>query len=138
MNFPSDIDGDLANLSALGRFLNPVEDHPLELAVDAFVWNNRPSGFVLHSADSDASAFFAKVSQSYADMKNDSTLAFTADSVRWQYVIADIWIFAQYLLLSRTYIEFSLSDLALTHVVPIVSLLFPLKQFELFHHHENH
>ena len=46
-------------------FLNPEEDHPLELAVDAYLWKSRPSGFEIHKPDQLAVNFYSNVSLAY-------------------------------------------------------------------------
>ena len=80
-------------------FLNPAEDHPLEIAVDAYEYKNRVPGFGVHSAGAEAAAFIASSTAAY----NAST-ALTAAEAASQWSSFNLLQLAE---LALIYVDFS-------------------------------
>lgn len=81
-------------------FLNPKEDHPLELSVDALMWSSRSSGFQLHTADTAAFEFFSNATQAFALFKNDSTLHLTPSQASFSWEAFDALMISELVIIS--------------------------------------
>ena len=77
------------------RFLNPLEDHPLELAVDALEWKSRPTGFSVHTASDAAYAFVANATAAW-----NASLAITAAQAAQQWQQFGLFILAEQAIIS--------------------------------------
>jgi hypothetical protein len=78
-------------------FLNPAEDHPLELAVDAYEYKNRVPGFGIHSANAEAATFMSTTAALF-----NMTMPASEASSQWSTFQA-----LQYAELAFIYVDFS-------------------------------